>query len=86
MGKLTAGSLLSKKQRLIMEKWIILKSNTLKITDMHKYLINGKKKDLNKRNKFSSFRSVVLLSLISITTVKHNYILLTCYFVNYRMS
>jgi hypothetical protein len=44
VGKLTAGSLLSKKQGLIIEKRIILKSNTLlNITDMHKYLISDKK-------------------------------------------
>jgi hypothetical protein len=43
VGKLNAGSLLSKKQRLIMEKWIILNA-LLKITDTHKYPINDKKR------------------------------------------
>ena len=36
---------------------------------------------------FGSFHTVVLLSLISIMTVRHNNaFLLTCYFINYRMS
>ena len=36
---------------------------------------------------FGSFHTVVLRSLISIMTVKHNNaFLLTCYFINYRMS
>ena len=40
-----------------------------------------------KPQKFGSFHTVVLLSLISIMTVKHNNaFLLTCYFINYRMS
>ena len=36
---------------------------------------------------FGYFHTVVLLSLISIMTVKqNNAFLLTCYFINYRMS
>ena len=43
--------------------------------------------DRSRCSRFGTFHTVVLLSLISIMTVKHNIaFLLTCYFINYRIS